>query len=221
MDDRAIGRRAFLGLVGTGLLGLFFARDLTEGIRKLTPTALDGALPATSGWRIFTVGATMPNIAAHEFRLDVSGLVDRPTSLTLDELKAIAPRKQISDFSCVTGWRVEDVRWEGVRVADLLEHVGTRMDANAVRFISAEEPYDDSLTREQASMSDVILAWQMDGNPLPRPHGGPLRLIVPAMYGYKSVKWVTRIVVEDRLRPGYWEQRGYDADAWIGRSNGL
>jgi DMSO/TMAO reductase YedYZ molybdopterin-dependent catalytic subunit len=61
----------------------------------------------------------------------------------------------------------------------------------------------------------------MDGQPLPRPHGAPVRLVVPRMYGYKSVKWVTRIEVRNDLQPGYWEQRGYDADAWIGDSNGL
>ncbi len=163
----------------------------------------------------------MPNIAPADLRLSIEGLVERPSTLTMRELQEIAPRSQVSDFHCVTGWRVEDVRWQGIRVADLLAHVGARAQGSVVRFISAEEPYDDSLTRQQASMSDVILAWQMDDVPLKREHGGPLRLIVPAMYGYKSVKWVTKIVVESSVTPGYWEQRGYDSDAWIGRSNGL
>ena len=65
----------------------------------------------------------------------------------------------------------------------------------------------------------MLLAWGMDGRPLSRPHGAPLRLVMPRMYGYKSVKWVERIVVTREPVVGYWEQRGYDRDAWVGRSN--
>ncbi len=79
-------------------------------------------------------------------------------------------------------------------------------------------PYDDSLTHEQALLGDVMLALDMDGKPLSRPHGAPARVVMPQMYGYKSVKWVTRIEVRTDVLPGYWEQHGYDADAWIGRS---
>ena len=103
---------------------------------------------------------------------------------------------------------------------DLLGHVGAQPGAKAVRFISAEKPYEDSLTRDQAMLGDVMLAWQMDGAPLAREHGGPLRLVMPAMYGYKSVKWVTHIRLESTPQPGFWERNGYDADAWMGRSNG-
>ena len=70
-------------------------------------------------------------------------------------------------------------------------------------------------------LADVMLALDMDGKPLSRPHGAPARVVMPQMYGYKSVKWVTRIEVRTDVLPGYWEQHGYDADAWLGRSNGL
>jgi DMSO/TMAO reductase YedYZ molybdopterin-dependent catalytic subunit len=66
-----------------------------------------------------------------------------------------------------------------------------------------------------------MLAYEMDGKPLSRPHGAPLRLVMPKMYGYKSVKWVSRIELRHAPQAGYWEQHGYDADAWIGKSNGL
>ena len=66
-----------------------------------------------------------------------------------------------------------------------------------------------------------MLAWEMDGGPLSQPHGGPARVVMPRMYGYKSVKWVTHIEVRTDVVPGYWEQNGYDADAWVGRSNGV
>ena len=64
-----------------------------------------------------------------------------------------------------------------------------------------------------------MLAYEMDGVPIPRPHGAPVRLVMPQMYGYKSVKWVQRIELAATAKEGYWEQRGYDSDAWVGRSN--
>jgi DMSO/TMAO reductase YedYZ molybdopterin-dependent catalytic subunit len=125
----------------------------------------------------------------------------------------------VSDFRCVTGWTVEDVRWTGVRIQDVLAAAAPLPSGAALAFVSAERPYVDSLTLAQAALPDVMLAWGMDGRPLARPHGAPLRLVMPRMYGYKSVKWVERIVVTREPVVGYWEQRGYDRDAWIGRSN--
>jgi DMSO/TMAO reductase YedYZ molybdopterin-dependent catalytic subunit len=111
------------------------------------------------------------------------------------------------------------VHWGGVRLSDLLERVQPGLGAHAVRFTSAEIPYVDDLTLDQAKLPDVLLAYEMDGKPLPREHGAPVRLVMPRMYGYKSVKWVERIVVTRQPFVGYWEERGYDRDAWIGRSN--
>ena len=88
-------------------------------------------------------------------------------------------------------------------------------------FVSAEKPYVDTLTVDQARLHDVMLAYEMDGRPLPRVHGAPLRLVIPEMYGYKNVKWVERITLGREATAGYWEQRGYDTDAWVGGSNGL
>ena len=97
---------------------------------------------------------------------------------------------QVSDFHCVTGWSVSDVRWGGVRIADLLEAAGAKKSVRALNFVSTEVPYEDSLTLEQALLPDVMLAYEMDGAPISRPHGAPVRLVMPQMYGYKSVKWV-------------------------------
>ena len=88
-------------------------------------------------------------------------------------------------------------------------------------FTSAEQPYVDTLTLDQAQLPDVMLAYEMDGKPLPRAHGAPVRVVIPEMYGYKGVKWVERITARRQAEPGYWEQRGYDTDAWVGRSNGF
>jgi DMSO/TMAO reductase YedYZ molybdopterin-dependent catalytic subunit len=173
----------------------------------------------SSGWRIYTIGASMPAIDPATYRLRVEGHVRRPASLSLDDLKALPRAEQVSDFHCVTGWSVEDVLWRGVRIDDVLAAAEPLPGGAALSFVSAEQPYVDSLTMEQARLPDVLLAWEMDGRPLSRPHGAPMRLVMPRMYGYKSVKWIDRIVVTRVPEVGYWEQRGYDRDAWVGRSN--
>jgi DMSO/TMAO reductase YedYZ molybdopterin-dependent catalytic subunit len=220
MDDRRVGRAAFLGTLGLGVAGLFFGRDAVQALGRILPDGVSAVVP-TSGWRIYTIGAGMPDIAPADYRLQVVGEVERPRTYTLAGLRRLPRTEQVSDFHCVTGWSVEDVHWGGVRLADLLADVGPRPLGRFLRFVSDEVPYDDWLTLEQALLPDVLLATEMDGHALPRPHGAPVRLVVPRMYGYKSVKWVTRIEVGPDLLPGYWEQRGYDADAWVGDSNGL
>jgi DMSO/TMAO reductase YedYZ molybdopterin-dependent catalytic subunit len=163
----------------------------------------------------------MPNIHPAAYRLRVDGLVDAPKSFSLADLKAMPRAEQISDFHCVTGWSVQNVRWAGVRIDDVLQAAGAGKGVQALRFVSAEVPYEDSLTLKQALLPDVMLAYEMDGKPISRAHGAPVRLVMPEMYGYKSVKWVDQLELVRTVQPGYWEQHGYDADAWIGRSNGL
>ncbi|MGH3026341.1 MAG: molybdopterin-dependent oxidoreductase, partial [Gaiellaceae bacterium] len=140
--------------------------------------------------------------------------------LTYDELLALPRAEQTSTFHCVTGWTVKDVRWAGVRFRDLLDLVEPLPGARAIRFVSLEQPYTDSLTLEQARLHDVMLAYELDGRPLSRPHGAPARVVIPEMYGYKGVKWLTRMELVAAEPQGYWEGLGYDQDAWVGRSNG-
>ena len=219
MSDRAIGRAGFLGILGAGAVGLFLARDFTGLLDRAVPQSVSAIVP-TSGWRIYTVGSSMPRIAPAAYRLRVDGLVAAPKTFTLADLKALPRAEQVSDFHCVTGWVVKNVRWGGVRIADVLEAAGAHKDVRSLRFVSAEVPYEDSLTLRQALLPDVMLAYEMDGKPLSRPHGAPVRLVIPDMYGYKSVKWVNHIELGTTMQAGYWEQNGYDVDAWLGRSNG-
>jgi DMSO/TMAO reductase YedYZ molybdopterin-dependent catalytic subunit len=90
-----------------------------------------------------------------------------------------------------------------------------------VTLQSLEGPYVDQISLDQFRESNVMLARHMDGKPLTRSHGAPLRLVLPSMYGYKGVKWVREIRFDSQQAPGYWEQRGYDVDAWVGKSNGF
>jgi DMSO/TMAO reductase YedYZ molybdopterin-dependent catalytic subunit len=175
----------------------------------------------TSGWRIYTIASSMPDLDPTTYRLRVDGLVNAPSSFSLADLKAMPRAEQVSDFHCVTGWSVSNVRWAGVRLGHVLERAGARTGIGGLRFVSAEKPYEDSLTLRQALLPDVMLAYEMDGGPLSRPHGAPVRLVMPEMYGYKSVKWVEQIELVTAPQAGFWEQHGYDADAWIGRSNGF
>jgi DMSO/TMAO reductase YedYZ molybdopterin-dependent catalytic subunit len=220
MDDRTIGRAGFLGILAAGAAGLFFAKDFTGAVGRVVPHSLSAIVP-TSGWRIYTIASSMPDLDPATYRLRVDGLVGSPSSFSLGDLKAMPRAEQVSDFHCVTGWSVSNVRWAGVRLGDLLDRAGAKKGIGGLRFVSAEKPYDDSLTLRQALLPDVMLAYEMDGGPISRPHGAPVRLVMPEMYGYKSVKWVDQIELKTAPQEGFWEQHGYDADAWIGRSNGF
>ncbi|CAN5191576.1 sulfite oxidase-like oxidoreductase [soil metagenome] len=221
-DARPYGRRAFLGLVAGGLGALAWGEPLWRRINAsvLSPVLAPAGLSPSKGWRIYTVAPTMPVFDPASWRLRIDGLVERPLELTYEDLLGLPPADQVSDFHCVTGWSVEDVRWTGVRFADLLRNARPLPEARALAFVSAEEPYVDTLTLEQAHLPEVMLAYRMDSKPLTRPHGAPARLVIPQMYGYKGVKWVNRIVALPRVVDGFWEVRGYDRNAWVGRSNG-
>jgi DMSO/TMAO reductase YedYZ molybdopterin-dependent catalytic subunit len=216
-DERHYGRAAFLAVSVGGLSSLFWAQPVWHAISK---AGAGVSLPGGSGgWRIYTVASTMPSFDRRTWRLTVGGLVDKPLRLTYDDLLALPKAEQVSDFHCVTGWTVKNVRWGGVRFHDLLAAAGVKPTARALTFVSAEKPYTDSLTLDQALSKDTMLAYEMDGGPLPRVHGAPVRVVMPRMYGYKNTKWVERIVVARGPIEGYWEQRGYDRDAWVGHSN--
>jgi DMSO/TMAO reductase YedYZ molybdopterin-dependent catalytic subunit len=155
-----------------------------------------------------------------DYHLVLDGLVDKPLSLTVADLEAMPPTKLVRDFQCVTGWRVPGVHWTGVQLGHLLDRAGVAPQGKALFFESFDGVYTESLTMDQARLPDVIVAYQMLGGPVTRPHGGPVRLYIPEMYGYKSIKWLSKISVTAAEGSGYWEQYGYDLNAWIGRSNG-
>jgi DMSO/TMAO reductase YedYZ molybdopterin-dependent catalytic subunit len=162
----------------------------------------------------------MPIFDQKSWRLEITGLVKKPLSISYNDLLALPRAEQVSTFHCVTGWTVKDVHWAGVRFKHLLALAEPSPEARAIRFVSLEQPYNDSLTLQQATLGDVMLAYEMDGKPLTRPHGSPARVVIPEMYGYKGVKWLTRMELVASEPTGYWENLGYDQNAWVGRSNG-
>ena len=220
------GRRAFLGIAALGSLGVLigngYASTVKVTVGKVAPDAAAQLLPLNDQrWTIFTVTDGYPVRSQADYRLTVSGLVDRPLDLSYSELLKRKQTKMTKDFQCVTGWRVDEVPWVGVLLKDLLDEAGVQAGAAAIRFTSFDGAYTESLTIEQAQRPDMLVAYKLLGRDISTEHGGPVRLYAAPMYGYKSIKWLENIEVVDRVVPGYWEERGYDVDAWVGSSNGL
>ncbi len=224
---RPVGRRIVLGMLGLGVLGVAFGDHLQSiesaflrPLEERDPTGLSALIPAGDTFRFYSITGDEPERTSSDYQLTVDGLVDRPATLSLDDLNAMPQTTMIKDFQCVTGWRVPQVHWSGVALPDLLDHVGVQKGATALQFTSFDGAYTESLTLEQARRRDVLVATQMLGGAVSRAHGGPVRLYVAPMYGYKSCKWLGGIKVTSRVTPGFWEQNGYDVDAWVGKSNG-
>ncbi|WP_309118472.1 molybdopterin-dependent oxidoreductase [Paenibacillus sp.] len=187
------------------------------GQQLLTP-APDSNPPIGGGaegsFRIYTV-TPIPKFDPSAWTFSVNGLVDRSLSWDWEAFAKLARKVQVSDFHCVTGWSVYHATWEGIPLKELLALAGVRPTAKSVKFYSGDGVYTDALTLTQAEMADVMVAALIDGRPIPEDLGGPVRLIVPRMYAYKSVKWLQSIELIDRDHIGYWEERGYDVDAWV------
>ncbi|MFE9838934.1 molybdopterin-dependent oxidoreductase [Streptomyces sp. NPDC005551] len=226
-QGKPVGRRVLLGTLGLGALGVLTAPTLQRGLEGFLggaadkdPTGLTGLLPNGGGFRYYSVTSSVPRKSASDYRLMVDGLVDRPTAYTLADLRALPRTRLVHDVQCVTGWRVPGTPFEGVRLSRLLDAAGVHASAGAVRFTCFDGAYSESLTLDQARRRDVLVALRMQDKDLAHAHGGPVRLYVAPMYFYKSAKWLSGITVTEDVEPGYWEKRGYDVDAWVGRSNG-
>jgi DMSO/TMAO reductase YedYZ molybdopterin-dependent catalytic subunit len=212
------GRAAFLALAaGTGAVLAAGTKGLSISAPKLD---LGFGGPAVNGFTIYTVTAGYPTFDAATFQLAVDGMVNNPFHLSLDDILRHPAVTETRFYQCVTGWTVPHVAWTGIRLSDLLDRAQPHAGAHAVKFYSFDGVYTESLSMEQARHPDVLLAYKIDHKPLPRSQGAPLRLVVPGMYGYKFAKWVNRVELIPQPIDGYWEQNGYDRDAYIGRSNG-
>jgi len=226
-DGRPVGRRIVLGMLGLGALGVAFGDKLQaiesaflRPVEERDPTGLTSLIPAGNTFRFYSITGDEPQRTSSDYTLTIDGLVERPATLSLADLNAMPQTALVKDFQCVTGWRVPDVHWSGVALPDLLDHVGVQKGATALQFTSFDGAYTESLTLQQARRRDVLVATQMLGGPVSKAHGGPVRLYVAPMYGYKSCKWLGGIKLTSRVIPGFWENNGYDVDAWVGKSNG-
>jgi DMSO/TMAO reductase YedYZ molybdopterin-dependent catalytic subunit len=169
----------------------------------------------TRGWPVLHAESIPPfDPATWRFRAD--GAVEEPTEWSWEEFRSLPPSTLTSDFHCVTGWSKLDNTWEGVLFREVAHRVRPRSSVSHV-LVEAPSGYTANLPLEALLEEDVLFAWSHNGEPLPPEHGGPLRLVVPKRYGWKSVKWAVRTRFLDRDVRGYWEERGYhnDADPWL------
>jgi DMSO/TMAO reductase YedYZ molybdopterin-dependent catalytic subunit len=178
------------------------------------PRRLPPGQVLTEKWPVLTYGGTPRyDMAKWRFRLD--GEVENPVVLSWDQLRQLPSTTVTADMHCVTTWSRLDNRWEGVSFAELARLVQPRSSA---RFVVAHcaESYTTSVPVEVLVDDDVLIAYRHDGEELPPDHGGPLRLVVPKRYAWKSAKWLERLEWVEHDRLGFWEVNGYNnsADPW-------
>ena len=192
---------------------------VTRGFFRKRPEGPAGRLPPgqydTGGsWPVLTAEAT-PRVNLDSWTLSVDGLVDRPTTWTWAEIQQLPRSTFTGDIHCVTTWSKFDVAFSGVSVDDLLAAAGPQEDA---RFVMAHSSTGYTTNLPMADVTDgrAWVVWEYGGQPLARQHGGPVRLLVPHLYFWKSAKWIRGLQFTARDEPGFWESRGYHmyGDPW-------
>ena len=165
-------------------------------------------------WPVLDLGA-QPNIDRKLWRLTIDGLVESPVTLDWQKFEALPQSESVSDIHCVTSWSRYDNRWRGVLVSDLLALVRPKPEAKFVLFQSYDT-YTTNLPLAEFAVPDALLATHWEGEPLSVEHGGPLCVIVPQLYFWKSAKWIKRIIFAAADKSGLWEVRGYHnhGDTW-------
>jgi DMSO/TMAO reductase YedYZ molybdopterin-dependent catalytic subunit len=173
-------------------------------------------------WPVLDLG-DVPDIPTSAWKLEIAGYIENPLTLTWDDFLALPQTDDVSDFHCVTTWSRFDNHWRGVRMRDLAELVVPAEDARFVLFTGydvqpgTDIPYTTNLPLARATEDDVLLVHEWEGQPLPREHGGPVRVITPKLYAWKGTKWVRRIDFLPADQRGFWELRGYSntAEPWL------
>ena len=156
-----------------------------------------------------------PLFLPDKYRLTVDGAVNHPVSLSLGDLRALPSIELTADFHCVTHWSRYGLCWTGVPFEALADLVEPRADATHV-LQYAKDGYTTNNALSELMHPDVLIAYALDGRPIPREHGAPVRLLVPHLYAWKGAKFLTRLEFLPADRPGFWETRGYHnhADPW-------
>ena len=165
-------------------------------------------------WPVLDLGQ-QPSIALDTWRLEVRGLVETPLTLSWRDFQALEQSTFVSDIHCVTTWSRYDNKWKGVATRDLLDRAMPKAEANYV-MLTSYDGYTTNLPLADFAAEDAILATAWEGQPLTADHGGPMRLIVPHLYFWKSAKWLRRIDLMPADRAGFWEMNGYHmfGDPW-------
>ncbi len=189
-------------------------RFLTGRIARPESERLPPGQHIVKDWPVLDLGQH-PNIAHERWRLDVDGAVENRASWDWAQFLSLPQSKEISDIHCVTSWSRYANGWEGVLTRDVFAAVMPKPEAGFV-VLHSYDGYTTNLTLEDFAAENAILAHRWQGAPLAREHGGPVRLVVPHLYFWKSAKWLSRIEVTTDDRPGFWEVNGYHnrGDPW-------
>ncbi len=193
-------------------------RDVIISPDTRRPNRIPPGQTRTRKWPVLDAHGT-PRVDLETWEFEVGGLVERPLKWSLDEFMQLPAVKVYADFHCVTRWSRLDNVWGGVSTRTVAELAGLKPE---VRFVLAEA-YDygwtTNLPVEYFLAEDSLFAWSHDGAPIPPEHGGPVRLIVPQLYAWKSAKWVKGVRFVERDEPGFWEEGGYHmrGNPWQGR----
>jgi len=161
----------------------------------------------TLKWPVLHAG-TVPRFDPEKWYFRVSGLVENPLRLTWDEFTRLPMKEVTADMHCVTRWSRFDVRWEGVPFAEVVTLAQPKPEAKYV-MVLAEQGYTSNVPLDDLMRPATLFALKHNGEPLPADHGYPLRLVVPQLYAWKSVKWVRGLEFMAQDAPGFWEDNGY------------
>jgi len=151
----------------------------------------------------------VPTYAPGEWDLKIFGLVDKPFTINLDELKSMPAVTLLTDIHCVTKWSKFDTTWKGVRVSELFKRAGMQKDAGYIMG-HAEHGYTANLPLADVLLDESLVVYEYEGEEIEPIHGGPVRLLVPHLYFWKSPKWLRGLELSATDEPGFWEQNGYN-----------
>ena len=194
------------------------AKMLAKGVAKREERA-EGRLPpgqhTVKELPVLDLGIH-PEIAPSEWRLSVGGEVEESFELDWDSIEEMPQAEEISDFHCVTTWSKYDCRWGGVPMLEVLDRARPTDEAKFA-FFTSYDGYTTNLPIGALFAPGVFLATKLDGSPLPLRYGGPVRVVIPQLYAWKSAKFIKAIEFRAEDELGYWEKRGYSntADPWL------
>ena len=195
------------------------AREVENGVIISPDTERENRIPPrqarTRKWPVLDASGS-PHFNLEDWRFNVTGLADSPKEWTWDEFRRLPRTRVFADMHCVTRWSRLGNLWEGITTRDVVQHIGIKPEAKFVVVYGYDRGWSTNMPLEEFLREDCLFADQHDGQPIDTEHGGPLRLVIPRLYAWKSAKWVRGIEFVAQDRAGFWERGGYHmhGDPW-------